>query len=343
MGIVLAIIVFSFIVFIHELGHFLLAKANKIRVDEFSIGMGPRLVSFVKGETRYSLKLLPLGGSCMMGEDDVNDVGEGSFNSKSVWARMSVIAAGPVFNFILALLCAIIVVGYTGYDEPVISGVLEGYSAQQEGMQAGDRIVRINDKKINIWREITYYNMFHQGETVDVVYERDGEKYEVTLVPKQDEKGDYLLGVTSPAQYTKANIWTAVQYGVYEVKFWISSTLESLKMLVTGAVGMDQLSGPVGIVDVVDDTYQQTKQYGAVIVLMQMLNIGILLSANLGVMNLLPLPALDGGRLVFLIIEAIRGKRVAPEKEGWVHTIGLILLLALMVFVMFNDVMKIFN
>lgn len=341
MGIVIAIIVFSLIVFIHELGHFLLAKANKIRVDEFSIGMGPRLFSFVKGETRYSLKLLPLGGSCMMGEDDVNDVGEGSFNSKSVWARISVIAAGPIFNFILALLCAVIIIGYAGYDEPVISGVIEGFAAEEAGMQEGDRIVKMGDKKIHIWREITYYNMFHQGEEVDVFYERGGEEHQVTLDPKQDEDGNYLLGITATT-YTKANVWTAIQYGAYEVKFWITSTLESLKMLFTGAVGMDQLSGPVGIVDTVDQTYQQSKEYGVIAVIMQMLNFGILLSANLGVMNLLPLPALDGGRLVFLFIEAIRGKRVAPEKEGWVHAIGLVLLLALMAFVMFNDIRKLF-
>lgn len=342
MGIILAILVFGIIVFIHELGHFLLAKANKIRVDEFSLGMGPRLISFVKGETRYSLKLLPLGGSCMMGEDDVDDTSEGSFNSKSVWARMSVVVAGAVFNFLLALIFSMIVIGYTGYDEPVISGVVEGFPAQEAGLTEGDRIVKMNNKKINIWREITYYNMFHPGETVKLIYERDGEKHEATITPKKDEDGNYLIGITSPAQYEKANLFTAVQYGVYEVKFWICTTLESLKMLVTGDVGVDQLSGPVGIVSVVDETYQQSKSYGVMVVIMQMLNIGILLSANLGVMNLLPLPALDGGRLVFMVVEAIRGKRVPPDKEGWVHGIGMILLLALMAFVMFNDVKKLF-
>ena len=342
MGIILAIIVFGLIIFVHELGHFLLAKLNGIRVDEFSIGMGPRLLSFVRGETRYSLKLLPIGGSCMMGEDDVDDMSEGSFNSKSVWARMSVVVAGAVFNFLLALIFSMIVIGYTGYDEPVISGVVEGFPAQEAGLTEGDRIVKMNNKKINIWREITYYNMFHPGETVDLVYERDGEKHEVTITPKKDEDGNYLIGITSPAQYEKANLLTATQYGVYEVKFWICTTLESLKMLVTGDVGVDQLSGPVGIVSVVDETYQQSKSYGVIIVVMQMLNIGILLSANLGVMNLLPLPALDGGRLVFMIVEAIRGKRVPPDKEGWVHGIGMILLLALMAFVMFNDVKKLF-
>ena len=342
MGIILAILVFGIIVFVHELGHFLLAKANGIRVDEFSIGMGPRLLSKVKGETRYSLKLFPIGGSCMMGEDDVDDMSEGSFNSKSVWARIAVVAAGAVFNFILAFIFAVIIIAYTGYDKPVISGVVSGYSAEAEGMQAGDRILRMNGKKINLWREVTYYNTFHQGEEIEVIYERDGETYEVTITPKKSEDGRYLMGVMAPANYEKANVFTALQYGVYEVKFWICTTIESLKMLITGSVGMDQLSGPVGIVDVVGDTYEQSKSYGALIVFMQMLNIGILLSANLGVMNLLPLPALDGGRLVFLIIEAIRGKRVDPEKEGIVHGIGMILLLALMVFVLFNDLKRIF-
>ena len=343
MGIVIAVIVFSSIIFIHELGHFLLAKANKIRVDEFSIGMGPRLLSFQKGETRYSLKLFPIGGSCMMGEDDVDDMSEGSFNSKSVWARIAVVAAGAIFNFILAFIFATILVGYAGYDKPVISGVVPGFSAEAEGLQAGDRIVRMNGKKINLWREVTYYNMFHPGEKVNLVYERDGKTHKVTIIPKQDEDGKYLLGVTSPAQYEKANVFTALQYGAYEVKFWICTTIESLKLLITGGVGVNELSGPVGIVNVVDETYQQSKSYGVVVVIMQMLNIGILLSANLGVMNLLPIPALDGGRLIFLFIEAIRGKRLAPDKEGKVHLVGMILLFALMIFVFFNDIIRIFG
>ena len=342
MGIILAILVFGLIVFVHELGHFLLAKANGIRVDEFSIGMGPRLLSFVRGETRYSLKLLPLGGSCMMGEDNADDMSEGSFNSKSVWARIAVVAAGAIFNFVLAFIFSVIVVAYTGYDEPVISGTVEGFPADVAGMEAGDRIVKINNKRIDVWREVTYHNMLHPGEELTLTYERDGERYEIEITPEQDENGNYLMGVTSPASYTKANLLTALQYGVYEVKFWICTTLESLQMLITGVVGADQLAGPVGIVNVVDDTYQQSKDYGFVIVLINMLNIGILISANLGVMNLLPFPALDGGRLVFLVVEAIRGKRIPPEKEGIVHGIGMILLLALMAYVLFNDIIRMF-
>lgn len=340
-GVILALLVFGIIVMIHELGHFLLAKKNGIRVDEFAIGMGPKIWGKQVGETMYCIRLLPLGGSCTMGEDS-DDMSEGSFNSKSVWARISVIAGGPVFNFILAFILSVILVGMIGYDEPVIGDVTPGYSAEEQGLQAGDRIVKMNGKKINIWREVVYYNVFHAGETVEMVYERDGEKHTATITPKKDENGSYKLGVVSPGEYKKANVFTALKYGLYEVKFWISTTVQSLKMLITGQVGVNELSGPVGIVDMVGDTYEQSKAYGFLVVLMEMMNIGILLSANLGVMNLLPIPALDGGRLVFLIIEAIRGKRVPPEKEGVVHFIGLVLLLALMAFVMFHDIKRLF-
>lgn len=339
-GIILALLLFGIIVFVHELGHFLLAKKNGITVSEFSIGMGPRIASTVKGGTRYSLKLLPIGGSCMMGEDEGDDMSEGSFNSKSVWARISVIAAGPVFNFILAFLFAVILVSKIGYDEPVVGTVMEDFPAQEAGLQAGDKITKINNKSIHIFREISFYNQFHQGETMEVSYVRDGEKHQTKIEPKKSEDGGYLMGIT-PQAYQKATLGKALQYGVYEVKFWIETTLDSLKMLVTGKIGVDNLSGPVGIVDVVGQSYQESKSYGISTVILNLMNFAILLSANLGVMNLLPLPALDGGRLVFLIVEGIRGKRVPPEKEGMVHLAGLILLFGLMIFVLFNDIKRI--
>lgn len=340
MGIILALLIFSFIVFFHELGHFLLAKKNGIRVEEFSIGMGPRLLSKVAGETRYSLKLLPIGGSCMMGEDDADDMTEGSFNSKSVGARIAVIAGGPIFNFILAFFIGLILVSVGGIDRPVVGSVVEDYPAETSGLQEGDTIVKMNDKKIHIFREISTYNQFHQGENVELTFERDGQRQTVVMEPKQNEEGMYLFGINSNGN-TKGNVLEILKYSVYEVKYWISTTLESLKALVTGVFGIDQLSGPVGIVTVVDDAYQQSRPGGISAVVMTLLNLAILLSANLGVMNLLPLPALDGGRLIFLFIEAIRGKRVPPEKEGMVHMIGLLLLFALMIFVMFNDIRRI--
>ena len=342
MGIILAIIIFSFIVFFHEFGHFILAKKNGIDVEEFAIGMGPALCSKEYKGTKYAIRLFPIGGYCAMGEDEAATDSPNNFNNKSVWARISVIAAGPIFNFILAFVFAVILTAMVGYDPPVVREVEQGYPAAEAGIQKGDTIVKMGNKKINIYREISIYNQFHQGEDVEITYIHDGKKQTVTLIPKMDEESGYTsIGLTG-SENTKANIFTSIQYGVYEVKFWICTTLESLKMLITGQIGADQLSGPVGIVSVVDNTYQQSKSYGLFIVIAQMLNIAILLSANLGVMNLLPLPALDGGRLVFLFVEAIRRKRIPPEKEGYVHLVGIALLMVLMVFVMFNDIRRVF-
>ena len=344
MGIIIAILLFSGIIIIHELGHFLLAKANKIRVDEFSLGLGPTLFGKEFHGTKFSLKLLPFGGACMMGEDDVDDMSEGSFNSKSVWARMSVIVAGPVFNLILAWILCTIVVAWVGYMPPVVDSVEPGYAAYEAGMQQGDVIKEINGKNIHLWNEISLYNMTHaQEEEAEIVYERDGKEYTVTLELRQLAEDTYKkLGVTNSGESVRPGIFGAVQYGAYTVKYWVDYTVDCLRMLVTGQVGMRELSGPVGIVDFVDTTYQQSVAAGLKIVILNLMNIGILVTANLGIMNLLPIPALDGGRLVFLIVEAIRGKRVPPEKEGMVHFAGFALLMLLMVFVMFNDIRNLF-
>lgn len=341
MGIILAILLFSAIVIFHELGHFLLAKKNKIRVDEFSLGLGPTIFGKQFGETKFSLKLLPFGGACMMGEDDVDDMSEGSFNSKSVWARMSVIVAGPVFNLILAWILCMIIIGWTGYRAPVVSSVTDGYSAQEEGIEPGDVIKKIGGKSVHIWNDISLYNMMHAGtKSVEVKYERNGKDYTVVLEPKQNEGDAFpLLGITG-GEMVRPGVIGTVRYGAYTVKYWITYTVDSLKMLISGKVGVKDLSGPVGIVSAVDDVYQEAAPAGMAVVILNLLNIGVLLTANLGVMNLLPLPALDGGRLVFLIIEAVRGKRVPPEKEGMVHFAGFVLLMALMVVIMFNDILK---
>ncbi|MDO4312563.1 MAG: RIP metalloprotease RseP [Eubacteriales bacterium] len=342
MGIIIAILIFSFIVLFHEMGHFLVAKLNGIEVEEFALGMGPLLFSKEYRGTRYCIRALPIGGACMMGEDDEATGAEGNFHSKSVWARISVIAAGPVFNFILAFVLSVILTVMVGYDRPVAAEVNEGYPAAEAGMQDGDMIIRMGDKKINIFREISTYNQFHQGETVDVTFVRDGKEHTVTLTPQYNEEMDYyLLGVTRGPN-EKAGVFTSLQYGLYEVKYWICTTVSSLKMLITGQVGIDQMSGPVGIVDVVDETYNSSVDYGLSAVVANMMNISILLSANLGVMNLLPIPALDGGRLVFLLVEAVRRKKIPPEKEGYVHFIGFALLMVIMVFVMYNDIRRLF-
>ena len=344
MGIVIAILLFSAIIIFHELGHFLLAKANGIRVDEFSLGLGPTLIGKEIGGTKFSLKLLPFGGACMMGEDDADDISEGSFNSKSVWARISVIAAGPVFNLILGWVLCIIMVAWVGYRAPVITAVEEGYSAAEQGMQAGDRITEIDGKKVHLWNEVSLYNLMNtDGEKTAVKYERDGEEVSVVLEPRALEGDSYKrLGISGPAEMTRTGVFGWFQSGAYTVEYWVKYTFECLKMLVTGQVGIGQMSGPVGIVSVVDSIYQNSLSSGMKIVVLNLMNIAILLTANLGIMNLLPIPALDGGRLVFLILEAIRRKRIPPEKEGMVHFAGFALLMLLMIVVMFNDIKRLF-
>lgn len=341
MNILLAIIIFSLIIIIHEMGHFLLAKKNGIGVIEFSVGMGPRLISFVKGETRYSLKILPFGGSCMMlGEDGQSD-DERAFGNKSVAARISVVAAGPIFNFILAFILAIIIIGNVGYDSTKVH-LVEGYPAQEAGMQDGDQVTKINGSSMHIYREIAFYVQTHQGKKLNVTYKRDGETYKATIEPKYSEDTKtYILGVQG-SERIKGNALTTLGYSAYEVKYWIDTTIQSLGMLFQGKVKSDDVSGPVGIVSAIGTTYQESKSSGAFYVWLTMLNITILLSANLGVMNLLPIPALDGGRLIFLILEAVRGKPVDREKEGVVHFVGFMILMVLMVLVMFNDIRRLF-
>ena len=208
MNIVIAIILFSLIILFHELGHFLLAKANGIRVNEFSLGLGPTLFGVTKGETKYSLKLLPFGGACMMEGEDGESSDERAFGNKSVWARISVVAAGPAFNFIMALVFSFILVCNIGYDIPVISDVTPGYAAEEAGMQSGDKILKMNGKNIHFYREISSYSMYHAGETVEITYERDGEKYQTTLVPKYDEElGRYLYGFQGTVENTHGNLW----------------------------------------------------------------------------------------------------------------------------------------
>ena len=332
---------FSAIILFHELGHFLLAKANGIRVNEFSLGLGPTIVGFTKGETKYSIKLLPFGGACMMEGEDSQSDDDRSFQKKSVWARISVVAAGPIFNFIMAFVLAVIILGNIGISTPTVAQVEDGYGAQTAGLQAGDEIIKMNHKHIHFFKEISMYTLFYAGETVEVTYERNGERHIVEVQPTYDEEqGRYRYGIDGSGEYTKVGPIKTLQYSVYEVKYWIQYTVGSLKMLLTRQVSVNDLSGPVGIVKTIGDTYDMSKSDGAFYVWMNLLNLALLLSANLGVMNLLPIPALDGGRLVFLVIEAIRGKRVSEDKEGMVHFIGLLCLFGLMILIMFNDIRK---
>lgn len=347
-SIILFIIIFCVIVLSHEFGHFIVAKKNGIHVVEFFIGMGPTLFSFHKGDTKYSLKLLPIGGACMFeGEDGLEkekgEMSEGAFPNAPVWVRFATVFAGPFFNFLTAFVMAVILVSVCGITTPEVQVVTEGSPAQAAGIEVGDVITKINGRRIHLSDEVSVISQLNtKGEILTVVYKRDGQQYTAEIVPVYDEETQrYYMGI-SVGEYLKCNVPQTFQYAFYTMEYYVQSTFKALQMLFTGQLSKDDVAGPVGIVKMVDEVYDSAKPYGMSLVVLNMISIALLLSVNLGIMNLLPLPALDGGRLVFLLIEAIRGKPIPPEKEGMVHLAGMMVLMVLMVLVLFNDITKFF-
>ncbi|MCR4694246.1 MAG: RIP metalloprotease RseP [Pseudobutyrivibrio sp.] len=344
MKIIIAIFIFSVIILFHELGHFLFAKKCNVKVNEFSLGLGPNLISWGKGETKYCIKLFPFGGACVMeGEDEESD-NDRAFNKKTVWERFQIVFAGPFFNFIMAFVLSVIYIGLIGADLPYIGDVIEGYAAEEAGLEAGDKIIKMDNYNVHFYNEVRLYTTFHSGKTIDVTYERDNQRYKASLVPKYSEENNaYLIGITSTGELTKLSLLKTLEYGFYEVKYQIYITGQSLKMLFTGQLSVNDMSGPVGIVDTFSTVYDQSVVDGYFYVFINFLSLTILLSANLGVMNLLPFPALDGGRIFLLAIEAIRGKKMKAEIENGINLVGFALLMGLMVFVMFNDITKLIH
>lgn len=342
MGILIAILIFGAIVIFHEFGHFVVAKKNDVQVNEFMIGFGPKLIGVKRGETLFTLRLLPLGGACVMADEDENEDNPRAFRRKSAWRRLLIVAAGPLFNFLLAFILAVILTAMIGVDKPVLTGTVDGLPAQAAGMQEGDEITRLNEKSIHFSRELRLYLQTHGNQEMRVTYKRDGETYQTTLIPVYNpEAGTYQIGITYNPYSEKVGPLQTLQYGWYEMEYSIWSVIEGLRLLFTGGVTVNDLSGPVGIVKAIDDTYTASNAAGgAFLVVVNMLNIAVLLSANLGVMNLLPIPGLDGGRLIFTTAELVTRKQLPVEKEGMINLVGMGLLFALMIFVVVNDVRK---
>lgn len=357
---ILALVVLSVIILFHEFGHFLLAKLNGVTVVEFSLGMGPRLLSHVskKSGTRYSWKLFPFGGSCaMLGEfEDEEGDGEafsdtGSFYSKTPLARMAVIAAGPAFNFLLAFAFAVAIVAWAGYDPPEIESVAEGQAAEAAGLKPGDVITKIGGRRVMIARDMLLYMAVNGKQDLSIQYKRlngVSGKWETheTFIDADDfsfRNGRYMIGIQFSSYRSPAGAaFGLIKYGAAEVRYTVLSVLDSLRELVRGHVGTEDIAGPIRIVTIIDDTVEQVSPYGAVTVFMNLLNLMVMFSANLGVMNLLPFPALDGGRLVFLLWELITKKPVDQRIEGAVNMTGMALLMTFMVFVIFNDLRFLF-
>lgn len=336
MTIIAAIILFGIIVFIHELGHFLFAKKAGVRIHEFAIGMGPKIYSFQKGETKYSIRLLPLGGYVSMEGEDGESNDPRAFGEKTLLQRASIIFAGPFFNIVLAALLLIPVFAYTGTpsDKNILGQVLENTPAIEAGLEVNDKIIEINGTKISNWQDIVDNLQKGTSQPVNIKVERDNTTKDFTVTPEKNEQGKYVIGIVPT--YDKSII-KAIPRAFVATWDMIKQMLTFVVQLFTGTIpgGFENsVAGPVGVIGIVSDAAKMG--------IINLIYIASVISLNLGILNLLPIPALDGGRLLFLLIEAIRGKKLDPNKEATIHTVGLMLLMGFMIFVTYKDILKLF-
>ena len=381
-SIIIAIFGLGFLVFFHELGHFLAAKLCHVGVLEFSIGMGPRILSRVIGNTRYSLKLLPFGGSCaMLGEDSAgsgdfstpqgrpeehwidydgvrfrsDEIAKYSFNEKSAPQRFFICIAGVLNNFILATILAFVLVCFCGYDRLYVMETTPDTPVAEAGFERGDALQSIGYegkrqsavpgyRDLFIWLYVNSTD-FDENTQLEAVVLRDGEHQTLHFQPYYDTtQQKYRLGISFyGGRFLPANAREFVEDAFYEVRYNTTVVLQSLRLLFHGRVQRQEVMGPVGAVTVMGSTVEQSSQYGALNAFLVLLELLVMLSANLGVMNLLPVPALDGGRLLFILLEMISRRRLDPQLEERINQIGMILLLLLMAAVMSNDILNLFT
>ena len=335
-----AIVFFGIIIASHELGHFAFAKLFGVRVNQFAIGMGPAIWKKQKGETEYSLRLLPIGGFCAMEGEDGDSEDDRAFFKKKVWQRMIIVAAGAIVNLLLGL---ILVIGMLAQEDligtPQINQFYENASTQKTGLMENDYILEINGRHVFSQYDLGFLLSRDKDSNVDFIVRRDGEKVEVKNVhfdTQKHEDGkesmvyDFIIVGVSPS------FLSVLRYGVMETIsigriIWIS-----LFDMVTGTYGFRDLSGPIGTVGMIAQVTQEAARTD----LTPILTILALITINIGIFNLLPIPALDGGRLFFLLIEGIFRKPINRKYEGWIHAVGLVLLVGLMLAISFSDILK---
>ncbi|NLC42950.1 MAG: RIP metalloprotease RseP [Clostridiales bacterium] len=341
--ILIAILFFSVIIMIHELGHFLVAKATGIYAEEFSIGMGPRLLKISGKETEFSLRLLPIGGYVrFLGEDEDSDDPK-AFNNAKVWKRFLVVVSGPIMNLLLAVLLfciAFLSFGVYEADMPVIHEVIEGYPAAQAGLQSGDHIIKIgeidltNKEDPEAVESIRNFIVDNGPKPFTVTVQRNNETISYDVMPSLNEEDDrWQLGFYFQQSIRKVDLFEAIAMSVTQTFRIIGMMFVILKDLIFAGQGLGDVMGPVGIVSEIGRAAQAGIQ--------QLLNLGIIITINLGIINLIPFPALDGGRLILLIIEGLRGKPLDRNKEGIFNLIGFALLMILMIVVTYKDILKI--
>lgn len=332
-----AIFVFGVLVTVHELGHFITAKMTGMRVDEFSIGFGPKIYQQKDGDTLYSLRIIPLGGyNKIAGMEPDEPAEEGSFKSKSIPARMLVILAGSLMNFILPVILFSGIFMVQGIekpvDAPILGTVIEDKAADRAGLKAGDKIVAINNKPITAWNEIVATMQSNGAKEVIVTAERNGVVNDYTMLPEYNkELGRPLIGITPKMITEQLGPVEAVETGFNYTKFVIFAMVDGLQKIITGKAPAE-VAGPIGVAQMAGEVAEKG--------ILPLFSFVAFLSINLGVINLLPLPALDGGHFVLLLVEAVRGKPLGSKAMNTIQTIGIIIILAITVFSTFKDVTR---
>lgn len=329
-----SLLVFLLVVMLHEFGHFSIAKLSGIKVNEFSIGMGPKIYQKQKGETFYSLRALPVGGYVAMEGEEENSHDPRAFNNVSIVKRMAVVLAGAFMNFVLAFIAFTLIFSIVGYGSSEIEKVISNSPADKAGIQSGDLIIKINENKVKDIYDINSIISKNQKEEMDFQINREGNILNVKIKPEYSEENQmYLIGITSKLDHS---ILKSISLGANRTLEMSKLILKSIKMMFSGSFKMEYLSGPVGVVQLIGS--ESSKGF------LNFLQILGLISVNLGVFNLLPIPALDGGKFLFLLIEALRGKPIDEKIEQGLSLIGISLLFSLMIYVtIFNDIGRLFN
>ena len=333
MTIFLVILLFVILIFPHELGHFVAAKLCGVQVNEFAFGMGPVILKKQGKETLYSIRAFPVGGFCAMEGEDTEEATENprAFNNKSWWKKIIILVAGAAMNIIIAFLVMIFAAVYIGTPTTTINSVTDGGAASMAGIQAGDKIVRVSDSRVDSWEEFVgcIQKEIKADKTISITVERNGKEKTFSLSPQRQKNGKYVIGVISKQRH---NLFIGMKNGMASTVKMTKALFESFKMLFTSKEAINQVSGPVGMIKIVSDAAGLGVFYYLYLV--------ALISHNLAIFNLLPLPALDGGRIIFVIIRMFTGRAISDKVEARVHMIGMALLLTLTVFVTWNDIMR---
>jgi len=319
---------------IHEFGHFTVAKLSGIQVNEFSIGMGPSIYQNKNGETKYSIRALPIGGYVAMEGEEEHSNNPRSFNNANILKRIAVVVAGATMNFILGFVAFTLIFAIIGYPSNKVDNIIEGSPAYQAGIKKGDIITEINGHRVSDLKDLNYIIQSSKANSVEIKVSRNNEIKIVNLKPKFSIENDrYLIGITTELE---KSFIKSIEYGFSRTIEMVMAILSSLKMMITGSFKMEYLSGPVGVVQIIGS--ESSKGF------LNFLQILGLISVNLGVFNLLPIPALDGGKLLFLIIEAIIGRPINEKVEQILTIFGISLLFSLMIYVtIFNDIGRLFK